>query len=92
MDHSEAYREFLHYVMAHLLGKPECAGLRTEETGPGQFVCEITVHPDDVGSFLGRSGHTLSALRSILKTVAEQREETIRLKLVTNENPPRRVG
>jgi predicted RNA-binding protein YlqC (UPF0109 family) len=92
MDHSEAYREFLHYVMAHLLTKPEAASLHTSETEPGRFLCEITLHPDDVGVLLGRSGHTLSALRSVLKTVASHRDESVRLKLFAAGDPPQRVG
>ena len=71
---------FLEYVVKSLVDHPEDAAItRTiDEMG---VLLTITVHPDDMGKIIGRSGATAKAIRTLLRVVGMKHDARVNLKI-----------
>ena len=65
-------KEFLEFVVSQLVDRPEECVLRVHEHGDAkQFV--LTLPRSEVGKVIGKQGHTINAIRSLLaSTVSRQ--------------------
>jgi predicted RNA-binding protein YlqC (UPF0109 family) len=83
MDAPEALREYLSYVVAHLIDQPQQASIAIGHSANGATSFRIQVAQDDVKRIIGKHGHTLSAIRSLLHTAADKHGIRVSLKVGT---------
>jgi predicted RNA-binding protein YlqC (UPF0109 family) len=62
-------RDLIDYVVRALVERPEEVSI-TEKPGERMTTFELSVHPDDRGRVIGKSGQTIHALRSIVAAAA----------------------
>lgn len=62
-------QSYVRAVLSELVDHPEDIKL-TELTGAKSVVFELRCHQDDVGKVIGKNGKTISAVRTLIGTVA----------------------
>ena len=72
MDAPEALREFLTYVVAHLIDHPQQASILISHNATGSLVFRVQLAQEDVRHVIGKNGLTISSIRSLLNTAAEK--------------------
>jgi uncharacterized protein len=72
MDAPEALREFLMYVLAHLIEHPKQASIAVGTTASGATSYRVRLAPEDVKRVVGKNGFTISAIRSLLNVAAQK--------------------
>jgi predicted RNA-binding protein YlqC (UPF0109 family) len=80
MDTGLALQEFLEFVLARLVRHPEAAAVIHEWDGK-KHVYRLRSAPEDLGRIIGRHGHTISAIRSLLEAAAEKHGIAVSLKV-----------
>ncbi len=80
-------KNFLHYVAVNLIGQPDHARIRVEEIQPNVLRFKLVLVNKDVAMLIGTGGHTASAIRSILKTVAATHGVQVLLEIQSHEEP-----
>lgn len=60
----------LEHLVRGIVGHPEDVGVRSKSLRRGTLL-EIRVHPDDLGRVIGRFGRTATALRTVVKALAD---------------------
>jgi hypothetical protein len=83
MDAPEALREFLTYVVANLIDQPQQASIAIGHNASGATTFRIQLAQDDVKRVIGKHGHTISAIRSLLNTAATKHGIKVSLKVGT---------
>jgi uncharacterized protein len=83
MDAPEALREFLSYVLAHLIEHPQQASIAIGHNTAGSTSYRVQLAQEDVKRVIGKHGHTISALRSLMNTAADKHGIKISLKIAT---------
>jgi len=73
--------EFLRYVIGSLVESPEQVVIKTTET-PGRTVFHVAAKPSDMARIVGKGGHTIRALRSLLAASARKRNQSASLELI----------
>lgn len=73
--------EFLRYVIGSLVEFPESVVIKKTET-PGRIAFQIVARPADVPKILGKGGHTIRAIRSLLNAAARKRNQSASLELL----------
>jgi predicted RNA-binding protein YlqC (UPF0109 family) len=66
-------KHFLEYVVRRLVDNPDDVQV-TETPGQGEVVYRIGLHPDDVGLVIGKGGHTIGSIRSLINTASKTGE------------------
>jgi predicted RNA-binding protein YlqC (UPF0109 family) len=76
----EADYVFLEFVVKALVDKPEAVQVvRTvDEMG---VLLTLTVHPEDMGKIIGKSGKTAESLRVLLRVVGMKHNARVNLKI-----------
>lgn len=76
----EADHAFLEFVVKALVTNPEAVQIvRTvDEMG---VLLTLTVHPDDMGKIIGKSGKTAESLRVLLRVVGMKHNARVNLKI-----------
>lgn len=92
MDAPEALREYLSYVVAHLIDQPQQASIAIGHTASGTTTYRIQVAQEDVKRIIGKHGHTLSAIRSLLHIAAEKHGIKVSLKVGTSKEEDAEAG
>jgi predicted RNA-binding protein YlqC (UPF0109 family) len=84
----EQDQQFLEYVVKALVDNPnDVKVVRTvDEMG---VLLTLTVHKDDMGKIIGRSGATAKAIRTILRVVGMKHEARVNLKIEEPEGSER---
>jgi uncharacterized protein len=83
MDAPEALREFLSYMVANLIDQPQQASIAIGKQASGAISYRVQLAPDDVKRIIGKHGHTISALRSLMNSAADKHGIKIALKVGT---------
>jgi len=73
--------EFLRYVIGSLVKFPGQVVIRKTET-PGGVVFHVAANPSDLPKIVGKGGHTIRALRSLLSASARKRNQSASLELI----------
>src|SRR5439155_24001977 len=82
-------KEFVLFVIRHLVNDP--AAIEVKETrGDTASVIELNVAKEDLGRVIGKAGHTVAALRTILHAVASRMLRKVVLQIVDKEKLLRR--
>ena len=87
----EKDHQFLEYVVKALVDHPEDVKIvRTvDEMG---VLLTLSVHQDDMGKIIGRSGATAKAIRTVLRVVGMKNDARVNLKIEEPEGSTRGFG
>ncbi len=86
MNAPEALREFLSYVVANLIDHPQEASIAIGHTTAGATTYRVQLAPEDVKRVIGKHGHTISAIRSLMNTAAHKHGIKVTLKIGTTKD------
>jgi uncharacterized protein len=87
MDAPLALREFLEYVVGSLIEHRELASISQRQEG-NRILFDVLLHEDDVGHVIGRNGHTIKALRSLMTATAIREGLKVSLKVDPRSDTP----
>jgi predicted RNA-binding protein YlqC (UPF0109 family) len=90
----EQDQQFLEYVVKALVDFPDAVKIKRTVDEMGVLLT-LTVHQDDMGKIIGRSGATAKAIRTVLRVVGMKNEARVNLKIEEPEGstrPPRGSG
>lgn len=82
---TERLRNFLQYVAVKLIDEPTQAQLKVAELAPKKVRFKLVLAKADVAMLIGRNGFTASAIRSVLKAVAEKEGVQVTLQIHSHE-------
>ncbi|MBK6874796.1 MAG: RNA-binding protein [Kineosporiaceae bacterium] len=60
----------LEHLVRGIVAHPDDVQVRTKPQRRGSLL-EVRVHPEDLGRVIGRSGRTATALRTVIKALAD---------------------
>lgn len=77
-------QEFVEYIVKSVVDHPDEVKVdrRVDEMG---VLITLTVHPDDMGQIIGRSGATAKSIRTLLRVIGAKNNARVNLKI--NEPP-----
>lgn len=78
---------FLEFVVSGLVKHPDAVSV-TPVDRAGATLYELRMNPEDVGKVIGRTGMTISAIRSLLQVGAAKKGQRCAVEIV--EDRPRR--
>lgn len=81
-------KAFIEYVVKSLVDFPEQVDVR-EVDGERVVVFEVRLHPTDVGKVIGRSGRTITAIRTLLASAAAKNGKRAVLEIIEPEGRQR---
>ena len=73
-------QQFLEYVVKALVDHPEDVKIKRTVDEMGVLLT-LSVHKDDMGKIIGRSGATAKAIRTVLRVVGMKNEARVNLKI-----------
>lgn len=76
----EPDQEFLAYAVKQLVDHPEAVET-TRVVDQMGVLLTLTVHPEDMGKIIGKSGKTAEALRILLRVVGMKHNARVNLKI-----------
>ncbi len=71
------------YVVANLIDQPQAASIAIGHNAAGATTFRVQLAPEDVKRVIGKHGHTVSAIRSLLSVAAEKHGIKATLKVGT---------
>ncbi len=87
----EQDQQFLEYVVKALVENPQDVKINRTLDEMGVLLT-LTVHKDDMGKVIGRSGATAKAIRTILRVVGMKNDARVNLKIEEPEGSEREAG
>ena len=87
----EQDQQFLEYVVKALVDAPQDVKINRTLDEMGVLLT-LTVHKDDMGKVIGRSGATAKAIRTILRVVGMKNDARVNLKIEEPEGSERGMG
>lgn len=77
-------KDVLLYLVKHLVDNPK--EVHIEETSEEErTLLTLTVHPDDMGKIIGKSGRIIRAIRDLMKVLAAKRNQYVDVVLAEQE-------
>ncbi len=91
MTDMERDQQFLEYVIKALVDNPDDVKISrvVDEMG---VLLTLSVHKDDMGKVIGRSGATAKAIRTVLRVVGMKNDARVNLKIEEPEGSERNMG
>jgi predicted RNA-binding protein YlqC (UPF0109 family) len=77
-------KAFIEYVVKALVDHPDQVDLR-EVDGDRVVVFEVRLHPSDIGKVIGKSGRTITAIRTLLTSTAAKQGKRVILEIIEPE-------
>jgi predicted RNA-binding protein YlqC (UPF0109 family) len=74
-------KHFLDFVLRRLVDYPDDVDVR-EVDGEGLVTFFVTLHPADIGKVIGKSGRTISAIRTLLNAAGSKVDKRVVLEIV----------
>lgn len=87
----EEDQKFLEYVVKALVDNPGDVKI-TRTVDEMGVLLTLSVHKDDMGKVIGRSGQTAKAIRTILRVVGMKNDARVNLKIEEPEGSERGYG
>jgi predicted RNA-binding protein YlqC (UPF0109 family) len=84
-------KAFIEYVVKELVDYPEQVDIR-EVDGDRVVVFEVRLNPSDVGKVIGKSGRTITAIRTLLTSAAAKHGKRAMLEIIEPEGGRRNSG
>ena len=66
-------KHFLDFVVRQLVDNPDDVQI-SQVSGDGQTTYRIGLHPADIGLVIGKGGHTIGSIRSLINTASKTGE------------------
>lgn len=85
MEHDQ---QFLEYVVKALVNNPNDVKINRAVDEMGVLLT-LSVHKDDMGKVIGRSGQTAKAIRTVLRVVGMKNDARVNLKIEEPEGSER---
>lgn len=82
---TERLRNFLQYVAVNMIEDPKSAQLKIAELAPNQLRLKLVLAREDVAILIGRNGFTISAIRNMLKAIADRDGCKVQLQIHSHE-------
>jgi hypothetical protein len=82
-------QEFLEYVVKSLVDHPDDVKTERKVDEMGVLIT-LSVHAEDMGQIIGRSGDTARSIRSLLRIVGSKNDARVNLKIAEPEGSERR--
>ena len=82
---TDRLRNFLQYVAVNMIDNPKSAQLKIAELAPNHLRFKLILAREDVATLIGRNGFTISALRNLLKSIAERDGCKVQLQIHSQE-------
>ena len=80
----EQDQQFVNFVLKTIVDRPD--DVRVDRTVDEMGVLlTVTVHPEDMGKVIGKSGQTAKAIRSLLKVVGAKHDARVNMKIIEPE-------
>ena len=70
MSRPEVLVDALDHLVRGIVSHPDDVRVRSKQVRRGTLL-EVRVHPEDLGRVIGRSGRTATALRTVVKALAD---------------------
>jgi len=82
-------QQFVEYIVKTLVNNPEKVAVdrKIDEKG---VLLSLTVDPEDVGRVIGKRGVTAQAIRVLLRALGTKQDARYNLKIVNDDEAPRR--
>ena len=77
-------KAFIEYVVKALVDYPEQVEIR-EVDGERTVVFEVRLNPTDIGKVIGKSGRTITAIRTLLTSAAAKNGKRAMLEIIEPE-------
>lgn len=77
----ESVQKMLEMLVKNIVEHPEEVGITSVE-GENTVVFEVQLNPEDTGKVIGKKGKTINALRTILRSSAENGDKKIMMEIV----------
>ena len=74
-------KAFIEYVVKELVDFPEQVDIR-EVDGDRAFVFEVRLNPGDIGKVIGKSGRTITAIRTLLTSATQKNDKRVMLEII----------
>ena len=74
-------RKFLEYVVSQLIDCPEELVIHSEQAEHKEQRFTLELPRSEVGKVIGKQGHTIRAIRSLLSSTASRQEERATLEI-----------
>jgi hypothetical protein len=71
-------KELLEYIARNLVDNPESVQVR-ERVGRFTVTYELSVHPDETGKVIGRSGRVAKAIRDVMSIAAARQNKRVHI-------------
>ena len=84
-------KAFIEYVIKELVDYPEQVDIR-EVDGERVVVFEVRLNPTDIGKVIGKSGRTITAIRTLLTSAAAKHGKRAMLEIIEPEGGRRSAG
>ena len=84
-------QKFLEYVVKALVDNPADVKINRTVDEMGVLLT-LSVHKDDMGKVIGRSGQTAKAIRTVLRVVGMKNDARVNLKIEEAEGSERGMG
>ncbi len=78
-------KDTLLYLVQSIVDHPEGVAV-DEQNDQDRTILRLTVHPDDMGKVIGKSGRIIRAIRDLVKLIAAKRGVYADVELVENES------
>jgi uncharacterized protein len=75
-------KHFLDFVVRSLVDNPDDVQI-SEVSRPGETIYRVGLHPADVGLVIGKGGHTIGSIRSLV-TAANKGTDHLAVEVVEN--------
>jgi len=77
-------KAFIEYVVKELVDFPEQVDIR-EVDGERGMLFELRLNPSDIGKVIGKSGRTITAIRTLLISAAAKNGKRVMLEIIEPE-------
>jgi len=77
---TEQDQDFLEFIVKNLVDNPDEIKVERKVDEMGVLLT-LTVHPDDMGRVIGKSGNTANAIRTLLKVVGLKNNARVNFKI-----------
>jgi len=74
-------KDLLTFIVQSIVNYPDQVAVREETNEEGDTVFTISVHPEDMGVVIGKSGRTIQAIRSLVRIKAVREGARIRIEV-----------
>jgi len=78
-------KEFVEYIVKNLVDYPDKVRIN-EVGGSNSLIIELSVEKSDIGKIIGKKGKTITAIRTLLMSVASRNGMRVSLEILEDEH------